>query len=226
MKPYRTAALMFAGLSVALIACQTPGYTQRRNTAVEDPAIATIRADMRVLEERVNKACGDVQALQVNYDRLQQEVASVRQQIAAAAAGGGVAATEIQRLDSRINAVDAARKHDAEVIVNQVTSELQKLGANTSGVSRRASSAGGEATPAGRTSGGRRTVTSSPGAAGANAAPAGGGNEQGYEHVVEKGQTLSAIAKAYKTTVDAIKKANNLKGDTVFIGQKLFIPKQ
>ncbi len=225
MKPYRTAALIFASLSVALIACQTPSYSQRRNTAVEDPAIATIRADMRILEERVNKACGDVQALQVNYDRMQQEVASIRQQLGAAAAGGGVAATEIQRLDSRINAVDAARKHDAEVIVGQVTAELQKLGGSGSGVSRRASAAGGEPTPAGR-SGSKRTLASSPGAAGANAAPATGGSEQGYEHVVEKGQTLSAIAKAYKTSVDAIRKANNLKNDTVYIGQKLFIPKQ
>jgi LysM repeat protein len=164
--------------------------------------------------------------LQVNYERLQQEVAAVRQQLATAAAGGGVAATEIQRLDSRINAVDAARKHDAEVIINQMTAELQKLGANTSSISRHASSSGGAATPSGRSPGGKRTVASSPGAAGAGGTPAAGGTEQGYEHVVEKGQTLSAIAKAYNTTVDAIKKSNNLKNDTVYIGQKLFIPKQ
>lgn len=53
----------------------------------------------------------------------------------------------------------------------------------------------------------------------------GGGNESGYEHVVESGQTLSAIAQAYKVSVSAIKKANNLKSDTVRVGQKLFIPK-
>ena len=223
MKPYRTAALIFAGLSVALIACQTTGYTQRRGPT-EDPAITTLRADMRVLEERVNKATGDVQALQVNYERLQQEVASVRQQVGAAAAGGGVAATEIQRLDSRISAVDAARKHDAEVIIGQVTAELQKLGSNASGITRRASSSGAAATPPGRTPTGKR-VTSSPGATGATGTPTTSGTEQGYEHVVEKGQTLGAIARAYNTTVDAIKKANNLKNDTVFIGQKLFIPK-
>jgi len=214
MKPYRTAAFIFAGLSIALVACETTGYTQRRGT-IEDPAITNLRADMRVLEERVNKATGDVQALQVNYERLQQEIASVRHQLTAAAAGGGIAATEIQRLDSRINAVDAARKHDAEVIINQVTAELQKVGGSTSGISRRASSSG--ATPSARVPSGKRT-TASPGAA--------GGAEQGYEHVIEKGQTLSGIAKAYNTTIDAIKKANNLKGDTVFIGQKLFIPKQ
>jgi LysM repeat protein len=214
MKPYRTAALIFAGLSVALVACQTTGYTQRR-AAAEDPTIANLRADMRILEERVNKAAGDVQALQVNYERLQQEVASVRQQLSSAAAGSGLTATEIQRLDSRINAVDNARKHDSEVIINQVTAEIQKMGGSASGVSRRASSAGAGATPAARVPTGKKSATSS-----------GSGGEQGYEHVIEKGQSLSAIAKAYGTTVDAIKKSNNLKGETIYVGQKLFIPKQ
>ncbi len=46
----------------------------------------------------------------------------------------------------------------------------------------------------------------------------------GYEHVVEARQTLSVIAQAYGTTVPAIKKANNLKSDTIYVGQKLFIP--
>jgi LysM repeat protein len=46
----------------------------------------------------------------------------------------------------------------------------------------------------------------------------------GREHVVESGHTLSAIADAYNTTVKAIKEANNLKSDTIFVGQKLFIP--
>ncbi len=46
----------------------------------------------------------------------------------------------------------------------------------------------------------------------------------GHEHVVEKGHTLSAIAQAYGTSVEAIKKANNLKNDNIYVGQKLFIP--
>lgn len=46
----------------------------------------------------------------------------------------------------------------------------------------------------------------------------------GREHIVEKGHTLSAIAQAYGTTVEAIKKANNLKNDNIYVGQKLFIP--
>lgn len=46
----------------------------------------------------------------------------------------------------------------------------------------------------------------------------------GREHIVESGHTLSAIASAYGTTVKAIKQANNLKSDTIRVGQKLFIP--
>lgn len=53
----------------------------------------------------------------------------------------------------------------------------------------------------------------------------GGSSQTGYEHVVEPGQTLSAIAAAYKVSMTSIKKANNLKSSTLRSGQKLFIPK-
>lgn len=44
------------------------------------------------------------------------------------------------------------------------------------------------------------------------------------EYVVQKGATLSAISQAYGVTVQDIKKANNLKGDNIRVGQKLLIP--
>ncbi|MBN1864037.1 MAG: LysM peptidoglycan-binding domain-containing protein [Victivallales bacterium] len=46
-----------------------------------------------------------------------------------------------------------------------------------------------------------------------------------YEYTVQPGATLGAIARAYKVSVEDIKKVNNLKGDVIFIGQKLYIPK-
>jgi LysM repeat protein len=48
--------------------------------------------------------------------------------------------------------------------------------------------------------------------------------ESGYEHIVKQGETLSAIAAAYKVSVGDIKKANNLRSDVLRVGQKLFIP--
>lgn len=48
----------------------------------------------------------------------------------------------------------------------------------------------------------------------------------GVEHVVQVGETLSAIAQAYGVTVQALVKANNLNNpDSVRSGQKLFIPR-
>ena len=47
-----------------------------------------------------------------------------------------------------------------------------------------------------------------------------------YKHKVESGQTLSAIARAYKVSVSDIKDANHLKSDIIRVGQILHIPKK
>lgn len=47
----------------------------------------------------------------------------------------------------------------------------------------------------------------------------------GWEHVVERGQTLSAIAKAYGVSTRVIIQSNKIKNpNNLRIGQKLFIP--
>lgn len=47
----------------------------------------------------------------------------------------------------------------------------------------------------------------------------------GYEHIVKEGETLSAIAAAYKVSKTAIIEANDLKNaNALRKGQKLFIP--
>lgn len=55
-------------------------------------------------------------------------------------------------------------------------------------------------------------------------APAPGGNFDEYK--VQPGATLNTIAKAYGVTVEAIQKANNLKGDSIRDGQILKIPRK
>ena len=57
------------------------------------------------------------------------------------------------------------------------------------------------------------------------AAPTPNKPRTGYEHKVEKGQTLSEIARGYGKSVDSIMKANNIKdASTLRVGQVLFIP--
>jgi LysM repeat protein len=43
-------------------------------------------------------------------------------------------------------------------------------------------------------------------------------------HVVQRGDTLYALARHYGTTVDAIMTANNLRSTTIYVGQRLTIP--
>ncbi len=50
-------------------------------------------------------------------------------------------------------------------------------------------------------------------------APAGG-----TTYVVQAGDTLFSIAVRFGTTVEAIRQANNLTGDTIYVGQTLVIP--
>ncbi|MFW6414125.1 MAG: LysM peptidoglycan-binding domain-containing protein [Verrucomicrobiota bacterium] len=58
----------------------------------------------------------------------------------------------------------------------------------------------------------------------------GGGNNAGDlesrgSYTVQKGDTLSAVAKAFDVSVDDLRKINNLKSDLIRSGQQLLIPK-
>lgn len=46
----------------------------------------------------------------------------------------------------------------------------------------------------------------------------------GVYHTVQKGETLWRISQTYNSSVSEIKNANNLKSDTIEIGQRLLIP--
>lgn len=49
-------------------------------------------------------------------------------------------------------------------------------------------------------------------------------NPQAQSHVVKQGDTLFALARRYNTTVDALRKLNNLKGNKLAVGKRLRVP--
>jgi membrane-bound lytic murein transglycosylase D len=51
----------------------------------------------------------------------------------------------------------------------------------------------------------------------------GGSGEQRVIHKVKSGETLSSIASKHRTTVNNIKRWNNLKSNTIHVGQRLYI---
>lgn len=64
-----------------------------------------------------------------------------------------------------------------------------------------------------------------PQASARSTASSGSAASSGYEHKVERGQTLSEIARGYNTTVSKIIKANKIKNpSSIRVGQVLFIP--
>jgi LysM repeat protein len=51
-----------------------------------------------------------------------------------------------------------------------------------------------------------------------------GQSVQGQVYVVQQGDTLYSIARTHGVSVDAIKQANGLTSDEIYIGQQLIIP--
>ncbi len=153
----------------------------------------TVGQQLSILDERLTKLRADVDALQFNQQQIQQDLKQVQAQLEELRrAGPSASANDIQALEARIRAVDAARENDKKVILDQLAKELAALGGSRSGAS---------------------PASSPPTAA------------SGNEYVVQKGETLTSIAKSHGITVAELRKANNLTGDALKVGQKLVIPK-
>ena len=102
----------------------------------------------------------------------------------------------LDAMEQRLTTLDAAREQDRKAIIEQISARVSDV--------MRGSGA---------------TQHSGKQAAGAAAG-------YGYEHEVRAGETLSAIAAAYKVSAKIIVEANDLKDPNhLRPGQKLFIPK-
>ena len=151
----------------------------------------TVSEQLSILDERISKLRADVDALQFNQQQIQQDIKQVQTQLEELRRAGPTAsANDIQSLEARVRALDAARENDKKVILDQLAKELSTLG-------------------------GTRTGTlPSPAAA-----------TSGNDYVVQKGETLTSIAKSHGVSVADLRKANNLTTDSLKVGQKLIIPK-
>lgn len=138
------------------------------------------REDMRQTQERLRRASGDLENLQMEIERLSAEVDQLRQ----------LRDNDITALESKMQQLSATQARDKKEVIAALTQRIEQLLKNAT-----------------------------------QAAPTGGGNEYGIEHVVRAGETLSAIAKAYGVSTPAIISANKLKNpNRLKVGQKLFIP--
>lgn len=108
---------------------------------------------------------------------------------------------KLDELERRVAALDAARASDRQAIIDQLSGNVAKMMGATSSPKT--------TTPPKTTK------------------PSSAVSSTGYEHIVKDGETLSAIATAYKVKSSAIIEANDLKNPNALRkGQKLFIPQQ
>ena len=171
-----------------------------------------LRAQDAATEERLNKLSGQIegvietqQSLSKQIDRLAKEIDSLREQMGKPT-GNYATQEDLKKLVKAVEEVDKKRIEDAE----KVRAELLTI---------------------------RKSVLNQPSPKSAKTNPASTPPEtpedkptKGFEYIIQQGDTLSAIAQAYrekkvKVTPDQILKANpGLKADRLVPGKKIFIP--
>jgi len=155
------------------------------------------REDMLIVQDKMQKLDGRIEGLELEVERLRRDVDSAR--------SGPSPVQPLQArlddLETRIRAVDAARERDKQEIVDKLSSKITQI------VSSSKSSGSSSA----RKQGSKKSSSS--------------GSQTGYEHEVQSGETLSAIAAAYGVSTKVVLDNNDIKDpNRLRVGQKLFIP--
>lgn len=153
--------------------------------------------DSLMLQEDLRRIRARLDALEQDLIRLNQQVQTAnRDQSSAQQAQIQGLNASLTDLQQRIRTVDAAREADKKEIVDRLSKQLSDVLSKQQAAARASSSSS------------RRPISN-----------------EGYEHLVQPGETISAIAKAYNARVEDIVQANNLKSaDVLRVGQKLFVP--
>jgi nucleoid-associated protein YgaU len=172
-------------------------------------SLAALRGQDAGMQQQIDQLRGSIQDVQdaqallaKRLDALEKEIRDLRDK------SSGANQDDLQKLADQVQEIDKKRQEDRTLILK----ELEKLGKVGGG------SPTGRKPPVVST-----TTTENPGSPGT-------GPQKGYEYTIQRGDTLLAIAKAYreqgiKVTTDQILKANpGLNANNLKAGQKIFIP--
>jgi nucleoid-associated protein YgaU len=154
------------------------------------------REDMLIVQDKMQKLDGRIEGLELEVERLRHDVDAAR--------SGPSPVQPLQArlddLETRIRAVDAARERDKQEIVDKLSTKITQIVSSSK-------SSGASA----KKQGSKKSSSS--------------GSQMGYEHEVQAGETLSAIAAAYGVSSKVILDNNDIKDpNRLRVGQKLFIP--
>jgi LysM repeat protein len=172
--------------------------------------VCAARGQDTATQQQIDKLSGQIQDLLATQERQGKQLDELRKQITelsdkvnSPVVNVSASREDLKTLAAQVQEIDKKRQSDRDLILKEI-SKLGSVGAAT----------GHKAQPT----------------ASATDDPAPVGPQKGYEHVVQSGETISAIAKAYrdqgvKVTTPQILKANpKLDASKLFVGQKVFIP--
>jgi LysM repeat protein len=184
----------------------------RSDTAAVKTANAApqVSADMRQLSDRIDALNRSIEVVNSRLDRLEAQPKT---------ASG--AQDDLVGIRRDIQMIRSERETLKREITDDLASRIEKIAARQQAEIRAAA----QTAPAPSVSTRAAPASSSSVRASSSARAGKTSTRSGYEHKVERGQTLSEIAKGYGTTVDAIMKANKLpNASAIRVGQVLFIP--
>ena len=94
----------------------------------------TVAQQVSILDERLSKLRADVDALQFSQQQVQQDIKQIQGQMDEVRhAGPSASANDVQALEARVKALDAARETDKKVIIDQLAKELAAMSGSHSG---------------------------------------------------------------------------------------------
>ena len=168
-------------------------------------------------QQQLDKMYGQIQDMQAAQElqgkrlaALEKQISDLSDKINAAPTTESASREDLKALATQVQEIDKKRQDDRDLILKQIKS----LGEVSGG-----------APPSHKS----KPVADTTAAGGDNStAPA--VPQKGYEHVVESGETLSAIAKAYRaqgvkvTTAQIIAANPKINPNSLIAGKKIFIP--
>ncbi len=179
--------------------------------------VCLARGQDAATQQQIDKLSGQIQDMLVTQETQNKRLDALEKQISdlgdklnqPAAANDSASADDLKKLAAQVQEIDKKRQADNE----QIMKTLEKL-----------------AKGSGASTGHRSAPAVAPAASADNPTASASGPQKGYDYTIAAGDTVSAIAKAYraqgvKVTAPQILAANpGLNPNSLIVGKKIFIP--
>ncbi|HSY44170.1 MAG TPA: LysM peptidoglycan-binding domain-containing protein [Candidatus Acidoferrum sp.] len=169
---------------------------------------AATQAELDKLSGQIQDAQDALAAQDKRIETLEKKISDLQDKVNTPAGNDFASTDDLKKLAEQVQEIDKKRQEDNQKILDA----LEKIGKGGGGDYR------------------KPDISPNPTPVNNTTTPTAGGPQQGYEYTILAGNTLSAIAKAYraqgvKVSVSQILAANpGLSANNLIVGKKIFIP--